>query len=139
MKDVDKTISKIMDDAFKKVKKILMEQFSNLYFSISPTGYLSCWVKTLSGEDGAGINLNQKINVGQILYQHWKYLTELNDEIEIVRINPEKYFFCTECGKVKPKSEFKDSVFAGWYCRECAKKPEIAALIEESNRKGFYD
>lgn len=139
MEDTNKTISKIMDDAYKKIKEILMGQFPNLYFYISPIGNLSCWVKTSEGRDGAGINMNQKINVGQILYHHWKYLTELNNEVEIVRINPKEYFYCTECGKVKPKSEFEDSVFAGWYCKECAKKPDIKSLIDESHQKGFYD
>lgn len=139
MEEIDKNITTIMSMAHKSIKELLMHQFPNLYFYISPTGNISCWIKTSEGRDGIGISMAHKINVGQILYHHWKYLAELNDEVEIVRMNPKEYFYCTECGKVKPKSEFEDSVFAGWYCRECAKKPEIKALIEESHQKGFYD
>lgn len=139
MKDLDKTISKIMDKSYSKIEELLMNQYPNLYFYISPTGHITCWVRTASGRDGAGINMKYEINVGQILYHHWEYLNKLNEEVEKVHTNPEAYFYCTECGRVLPEEEFEDSVFAGVYCKECAKKPEVAALIAESHTKGFYD
>lgn len=140
MLDLDtKTISKIMDTAYTRIKEILMEHYKNLYFYISPKGKLTAWVRTQEGRDGAGIQMKYNINVGQILVHQERYLNELNKEIEPVHKQPDKYFYCTECGKVKPKEEFEDSVFAGCYCKECAKKPEIDALIKESHTAGFYD
>ena len=129
----------IMNSAYSQIKEILMDAYPNLYFYISPTGNLSCWVRTQEGRDGAGIEMQQKINAGSILVHQEEYLEKLNELVAPVHNEPDKYFFCTECGQVKPREEFEDSVFAGYYCKECAKKPEVAKLIAESHTRGFYD
>ena len=134
-----RTISKIIQKAYDQIKEILMNTYPNLYFYISPTGNVTCWVRTPDGRDGAGISMEMKINAGQIYVHQERYLNELNDLVEPVHTQPDKFFYCTECGKVKPKSEFKENVFAGYYCIDCAKKPTVAALLEESHKAGFYD
>lgn len=136
---MQKSIDKVMSAAHAQVKEYLMKEFEHLYFYISPTGILSCWVRTSNDRDGAGINLEHQINVGQILFHQWRYLQELNKKVELAHTKSREYFYCTECGEVKPMNEFADSVMAGIYCKECAKKPDIAALIEESHKEGFYD
>lgn len=139
MEEANNRITKIIEKAYKSVKEILSSQFSNLYFYISPMGDLSCWVRLNEKEEGIGVQMPIKINIGQILYHQWHYLKELNEQVEVVRMKPDEYFYCTECGKVKKRSEFADSVFAGYYCKECAKKPEIEALITQSHKRGFYE
>lgn len=137
MEEVQDIIHKKIKETYKQIKKILNNHFKNLYFYISPEGYISCWIGNNSGK--IGINLKYRINVGQILNHHWSYLAKLNNLVEPVIKQADKYFYCTECGKVKLKTEFGDSVFAGYYCKECAKKSEIASLIAESHKRGFYD
>jgi len=139
MSEVLKSIEKIQEKAHNNIKDMLIRQFPNLYFYVSPKGFLSVWAKTKEGRDGAGVTIRPQINVGQILSHQWVLLTKLDKEIEIVRKQPKDYFFCTECGQVKPMSEFEENVFAGYYCKECAKKPEIANIINESHKRGFYD
>lgn len=140
MRKIDtQKIYKIMDSAYSQIKEILMDVYPNLYFYISPTGNLSCWVRTQEGRDGAGIEMQQKINAGSILVHQEEYLEKLNELVAPVHNEPDKFFYCTECGQVKPREEFEDSVFAGYYCKECAKKPEVAKLIAESHTRGFYD
>lgn len=140
MRKIDtQKIYKIMDSAYSQIKEMLMDVYPNLYFYISPTGNLSCWVRTQEGRDGAGIEMKQKINAGSILVHQEEYLEKLNELVEPVHTQPDKFFYCTECGQVKPREEFEESVFAGYYCKECAKKPAIAKLIKESHQRGFYD
>jgi len=134
-----KPIQNQIENLYKAVKEILLNRFPNLYFYISPEGYITCWVRTFNGRDGAGIHLKYKINVNQILSHHWKYLDELNDLVEPVHQHPRDYFYCTHCGKVKSIEEYADFVMAADFCKECAKIPEVAKLIEESHKKGFYD
>ena len=134
-----KLIADKIDELHKEIKDILMEKYNNLYFFITPTGNLTAWVRTPEGKDGAGIEMKHIINVGSILPHHEKYLDELNEYVAPVHNEPDKYFYCTECGQVKPKEEFADSVFAGYYCKDCANKPQIAKLIKESHTQGFYD
>lgn len=134
-----KPIENQIESLYKAIKEILLDRFPHLYFYISPEGYISCWVRTLRGDDGAGIHLKYKINVGQMLWYHWEYLDELNDSVEQAHLHPSEYFYCTECGRVLPKEEFEENVFAGYYCKECAKKPGIAKLIAKSHERGFYD
>ena len=140
MRKIDtQKIYKIMDSAYSQIKEILMNVYPNLYFYISPTGNLSCWVRTQEDRDGAGIEMKQNIHAGSISMLQEKYLEELNELVAPVYNEPDKFFYCTECGQVKPKAEYAESVFAGYYCKECAKKPAVARLIEESHQRGFYD
>ena len=132
-------ITKSITQVHEQIKTILMEEFKNLYFFISGTGSLSCWVRTLEGRDGAGVQLKYSINVGQILCHEWDYLHELNQEVELAHTHPDSYFYCTECGQVKENKHYAHSVFAGTYCDVCAEKPEIANLIRDSKKRGFYD
>ena len=139
MVDLMKPIEQQLELVYKSAKELLMGAFPNLYFFISPTGKLTSWVRTKDGRDGAGIQMKYEIHVGSILCHHWRYLEELDKYVAPVHNEPDKYFYCTECGQVKPKTEFAESVFAGHYCKECAKKPEVAKLIAESHQRGFYD
>jgi len=134
-----KTIQDELEKIYGKAKEILTEHFSNLVFHIAPEGRLTCWVRTPDGRDGAGIQLKYTINVGQILIHQWRYLEELNELVAPAHNEPDKFFYCTECGQVKPKEEFEAGVFAGYYCKECAKKPEVVKLIAQSHERGFYD
>lgn len=134
-----KTIDKIMTKAYEKVKKYLMQEFPHLYFYISPTGYLSCWVRRFNDCDGAAIQLKHQINVGLLLPYQIKYLQELNKKVECVHTQPQEYFYCINCGKVKTMNEYADYVMAATYCKECAKEPEIAKLIAESKEQGYYE
>jgi len=133
------SISKIMDKAYSQIKEILMNTYPNLYFYIAPSGKLTSWVRTPNGRDGAGVKMKHEINAGCILTHQEKYLEELNDYVEPVHTHPDMFFYCTECGQVKSREEFEESVFAGCYCKDCAKKPAVAALIAESHTRGFYD
>lgn len=134
-----KEINNIMTSAYEQIKEYLSKTYPNLYFYISPIGNITCWVRTTEGKDGTGIKLPYNINVGQILFHQWRYLQELNKKVALVRDNPKEFFYCTECGEVKPVSEYEDFVMAANYCKECAKKPDIANLIAESHKAGFYD
>lgn len=135
-----KTISKKFGHIHDDIKQMLMEEYPNLYFYICPSGKLTTWIRTPKGKDGAGIHMKLSINVGQILSHEVQYLEELNKKVEPVHKEPDKYFYCTECGRVLPKEELADVVFAGYYCKDCEKNnPEVASLIKESHKKGFYD
>ena len=139
MNDLMKPIEQQLESIYKVAKELLMGAFPNLYFYISPTGKLTSWVRTTDGREGAGIQMKYDIHVGSIMCHHWRCLEELNELVAPVRNEPDKYFYCTECGKVKSREEFGENVFAGYYCKECAKKPEVARLIAESHTRGFYD
>lgn len=136
---MQKSISKIMSLAYDKVNEYLSNEFQHLKFYISPTGELSCWVKAGANSCGAAIVMEHTINVGQILFHHWRYLQELNKRVEPAHTQPSEYFYCSECGEVKPNSEYADFVMAANFCKVCAKKKPIANLIKESKKRGFYD
>lgn len=132
-------IHKTLEQAYDEIKDILSKSFPNLTFFISQNGDLSCWVKQPSGQGGAGITLPYSINIKYIFPYQWDYLEEKNNQVALVKENPKAFFYCTECGNVFNKDYFADSVFAGYYCKTCAEKPEIANLIAESKKRGFYD
>ena len=48
----------------------------------------------------------------------------INKLVEKAVKYPEKYFYCTKCGKVKPQSQYGSFLFAGRYCKSCLKKDE---------------
>ena len=134
MKLLEKELQSLREKYEKKVKELLMGRYPYLYFYISPTGNISVWVR-IDGKDGSGISTDS-IN----LYTFDEvFFDELNQKVKKASLEPDKYFYCTNCGKVKPKSEYQDFVMAADYCKECAEKSDIKSLIQESKRKNFYD
>ena len=133
-------IREIIEDARVKLARIFKEEFPNLFFYVSPyNGDIACWVSTLSGRDGAAVKLDEKINIHRLHKQSYTYLEDLNRRVESAVFESDKYFYCTNCGKVLPREKYGDYVMAAQYCEECAKKPSIAFLIDESHKPGFYD
>jgi hypothetical protein len=128
-------IHKILERAYDDIKETLSLAFPNVSVFISQNGDVSCWVQG----SGAGITLPYSINIKYIFPYQWDYLEEKNNQVALVKDNPKAFFYCTECGNVFNRDHFADSVFAGYYCKDCAEKPEIANLIAESKKRGFYD
>lgn len=131
----DKTIS---TQEREEVKSALMKEYPYLYFYVGNEGAVSAWVRTPDGRDGAGITFDRPITVSNLDF-HSNYLKELNEKVKLACIDSCNYFYCSECGEVKPKEEFADFVMASLYCKDCAEKPLIATMIAESHKKGFYD
>ena len=134
MKVIEKQLQALREEYEKKVKDLLMGRYPYLYFYISPTGNITVWVR-INGKDGSGI----PIAPTNVYTFDEDYFDELNQKIKPASLYPDKYFQCSECGKVKPKSEYGHCVMAADYCKDCVKKPEIHALVVESQRSGFYD
>ena len=120
MKLLEKELQSLREKYEKKVKEVLMGRYPYLYFYISPTGNISVWVR-IDGKDGSGISTDS-IN----LYTFDEdYFDELNQKVKKASLEPDKYFYCTNCGKVKPKIEYQDFVMAADYCKECAEKRSL--------------
>lgn len=132
------TFNEISEKIREKIKQELMTEYPYLYFYVGANGVIGAWVRTPDGRDGAGIMFNHPITVSNIKF-HSDYLRELNEKVKPACIDSCNYFYCSECGEVKPKEEFSDFVMAALYCKECAQKPVIATMIAESHKKGFYD
>ena len=134
MKVVTKKIQELREKYEKDVKDLLMGKYPYLYFYISPTGNITVWVRR-NGKDGAAIPI-PSIN----LYTFdEEFFDELNQKIKPASLEPDKYFQCSECGEVKPISEYFDFVMASDYCLDCSRKNDVRKLIEESKKNGFYD
>ena len=134
MKILEKQLRTLREEYEKKVKELLMGRYPYLYFYISPTGNISVWVRR-NGKDGTGIAIPST----NIYTFDEDYFDKLNQKIKPASLEPEKYFVCTKCGEVKSISEYEASVMAADYCKNCAEKPSIKALIIESKKEGFYD
>lgn len=119
------------------VAKLLDLQFPNLHFYISPRNEVSVWLKDKRFGCGAAVVLEDK-NKHLDMFDE-DYFDFLNKQVALAVTQPDKYFYCTECGRVLNIEQFEHSVFAGYYCKECAEKPEIAKLIAQSKERGFYD
>ena len=132
--DIRETLKNIRKDYEQKVKDLLMGRFPYLYFYISPTDNISVWVRR-NGKDGTGIQTPQT----HIYTFDEDFFDELNQKIKPAALEPDKYFLCTECGEVLPRSEYEAGVMAAEYCKKCAQKPAIKELIIESKKDGFYD
>ncbi len=120
-----------------EIKNLFNDKFSNLTFLISPSNGISVWVKNKDGSCGAGITLDKRNTILEVFDE--EFFAFLNKKVALASLHPDKYFYCSECGRVLDREQFAANVFAGYYCKECAKKPEIAELIEESKKVGFYD
>ena len=134
MKVITEKLKEARKDYEQKVKDLLMGKYPYLYFYVSPTGNLSVWVRR-NGKDGAAIQIK---NSNLFVFDE-DYFDELNQKVKPAAVERDKYFLCSECGEVKPISEYESSVMAAEYCKKCAEKPAIKDLIIESKRSGFYD
>lgn len=122
----------------------LHKMYPNLTFYISPDREVSVWntrkYESLGEqlESGSeGITLNKKYTPEDLPN---KYFDDLNSELQKIADEPDKYFWCTTCSQVKPKTELEENVFAGYYCKQCASENKwIRDLIAESHTRGFYD
>lgn len=126
-----------MVDFQQNITKMLNEEFPYLVFYINSDNKISLWVRGKDGYSEAAIEVEK--TYCDLGFFNYEYFSGLNQKMKLVSKEPDKYFYCTECGRVLDKEDFAENVFAGYYCKECAKKPEIAKLIEMSHEVGFYD
>lgn len=119
------------------IERVLEDACPNLKFYVDRYGGIHYWLK-VEGEPREGFKMNKDCTIHNIS-QYASVLLGLSKKFDKIAAEPDKWFCCTECMRVLPREEFADSVFAGWYCKECAEKPEIEALLKESHRPGFYD
>lgn len=128
---------KILEPAYKEIKNKMSEWLPNLVIHVSRKGDLSLWVKDGRGES---ITLPQNYNVGQLVVHQVKFLLWANVQAGKIIAEPDKYFWCTECGKIHPIEDYKDSVFAGYYCKDCYNNnKDIQEIVKKSKQNGFYD
>lgn len=128
---------KLLRPVYDNIKNQMQEWLPNLKIQIAPEGSLSLWVKDNRGE---AIIPPQNYNVGQLLVHQVKFLLWANQEAGKIIAEPDKYFWCTKCGKVHPIENFQGSVFAGHYCKDCYNNnKDIQEAIRQSNEPGFYD
>ena len=132
-----RNFSKKLSGVYEEIEKELEAWLPNLKIYVSPQGEISLWSKR-----GHGIHtpFDTPINVGGMMLHETRWLVWVNKEIEKVNNEPDEYFWCTTCGKVQPKENYKASVFAGYYCKDCYDNDEaIQRLVKHSNEPGFYD
>jgi len=127
-----------MEDKLRDIAQQLTNRYHNLYFS----KYNSIWVRRYySGCDQYtdGASVQYKFDIANITKEDLQKFQELNDKAELAVRQSDKYFWCSECNNSHLKENFSAQVFAGVYCKECAKKPAIAKIIKESKKPGFYN
>lgn len=139
MKKMYKREFELIQDCFNRIKFLLSEQYPNILFHISPTGEISCWVKGEQNTSGAAIVLKRKMNACYLGFGEFEELERINSVVELAATKPKDFFYCTECGATYPRSQYGDFVMASEYCKTCAKKRDIAAMIALSHTVGFYD
>lgn len=136
--EIARSFSKRLDEVYEDIKKDIETWLPNLTIYISPAGELTVWVKGRG--EGVELPFPAGVNVGNMMVHHTKYLVWLNKEVEKIINEPDKYFWCTECGKVQPKENLHSNVFAGYYCNDCYNnKEDVRKLVARSNERGFYD
>lgn len=135
--ELSHSFMKILEPVYKEIKNKMSEWLPNLKIQISHGGNLSLWVKDRRGE---AIMLPQEYNVGQLVVHQVKFLLWANTQAGKIIAEPDKYFWCTKCGKIHPIDDYKASVFAGYYCKDCYNNnKDIQEAIRQSNEPGFYD
>ena len=128
----DKKLSKVYDS----IREDMMEWLPNLDIYISPKGELSLWVRSLN----QAIKTPQEYNVGGLHSHQIKFLLWVNDKVKAIVNEPDKYFWCTECGTVQPMDNFKANVFSGYYCNDCYNNnKDVKDIVNVSDTPGFYD
>lgn len=115
------------------ISELLKEEYPYLHFYLSEDGKINAWIK----EEGTAIKLPIYLNYHNLI--DTEELEKANFAAQQVIENPDKWFYCTECGTLCSIEEYADFVFAARFCKECAKKPRIAEAIAESKQKGFYE
>ena len=135
--DTAHSFIKALAPVYEVIENRMSKWLPNLKIQISPEGSLTLWVKDNRGE---AIIPPQEYNVGQLLVHQVKFLLWANQEAGKVVAEPNKYFWCTRCGKVHPIEDYKTGVFAGHWCKDCYDKSEdIQEIVRQSNEPGFYD
>ena len=135
--DLCTQISDMLERHRKKYIDVLQSYYENLNFYINPDGDISCWIRVHgNSREGADERLCGNIRYLRI---YETSLDNLNRAAKTIAENPDKYFFCGECFTLKPMEDYADSVMGGWYCKQCAQTPDVAYLIKESHKRGFYD
>lgn len=128
---------KALAPVYEDIKNKMSGWLPNLKIQISPGGSLSLWVKDNRGE---AITPPQEYNVGQLLVHQVKFLLWVNTQAGRIIAEPDKYFWCTKCGKVQPIENTAGQVFAGYYCKDCYNNnKDIQDIVRRSNEPGFYD
>lgn len=89
----------------------LAEKYPNLFISSDAR---AVWVLR-DGRDGEAMGFGTFVT---------KDFVKLNKEARLAL--QEGWFYCTECGKAKPRTEYAYFHFAGKYCKECAAKDPAA-------------
>lgn len=135
----------ISDKEQQAIKYTLEWMYPNLTFYINLNdGEVSTWIRqtyVIGGEElvqgREGIEPDKPYKYTDLPN---KYFDELNKKVQKIIDNPDKYFYCTNCNQIKPKTELKDNVFSGYYCTDCYEKDVgVRNLVNESHTKGFYD
>lgn len=135
--DTAHSFIKALAPVYEVIKNRMSGWLPNLKIQISPEGNISLWVKDDRGE---AIIPPQEYNVGQLLVHQVKFLLWANVQAGRIIAEPDKYFWCTKCGKVHPIDDYKASVFAGYYCKDCyTNNKDIQEIVRQSNKPGFYD
>lgn len=135
--ELSHSFMKILEPAYKDIKNKMSEWLPNLVIHISREGELSLWIKDKRGE---AITLPQTYNVGQLAVHQVKFLLWANVQAGKIIAEPDKYFWCTKCGKIHPIEDYQDSVFAGYYCKDCYNNnKDIQEIVRQSKQTGFYD
>lgn len=116
---------------------LLRTFFPNIYFSVYDDS-ISMWVNR-NNSDGEAISYKNITMKDLEKKEEIEQLEELNKSLEPIAKEPDKYFYCFNCGKVKPKTEYADFIMADTYCKECAKIPTLAKAIAQTHERGFYD
>lgn len=128
---------RMLNPIYREIEKQMGQWLPNLRVQISPEGVISLWANTRRRE---AIKTPQVYNVGQLLVHQVKFLLWVNRELDKVVAEPDNYFWCTECGRVHLIDDYKASVFAGYWCKDCYDKNEaIQEQVRQSNEPGFYD
>jgi hypothetical protein len=135
--EISHSFIKALAPVYEDIRNRMSEWLPNLKIQISHGGNLSLWVK---GRRGEAIMLPQEYNVGQLLVHQVKFLLWVNAQAGKIIAEPDKFFWCTNCGKVHPIENFQDSVFAGHYCKDCYNNnKDIQDVVKQSKQNGFYD
>lgn len=135
--DTAHSFTKALTPVYEVIENRMSGWLPNLKIQISHRGNLSLWVKDNRGE---AIILPQEYNVGQLVVHQVKFLLWANVQAGKIIAEPDKYFWCTKCGKVHPIDDYKASVFAGYYCKDCYNNnKDIQEIVRQSNEPGFYD
>lgn len=135
--ELSHSFMKILEPAYTEITRKMDDWLPNLRVQISREGRISLWANTSRRE---AIKTPQEYNVGQLVVHQVKFLLWANREVGRIIAEPDKYFWCTRCGKVHPIEDYKSSVFAGYYCKDCYNNNEdIQEVVRQSKEAGFYD